>query len=82
MAEHSRIGGRHHRYNGGGHSSVKGYDTKNAPEMSTANKNDPGKHHQAGYMPGIGRGHGPSHVGASERRGLQHLGRLTARKGY
>jgi hypothetical protein len=82
MAREGRVGGRHHRYNGSGHSSIKGYDTKNAPEQSTANKNDPGKHHQASYMPGIGSGHSVSHVGAGERRGLMHLNPAKARTGY
>ena len=78
-----RVGGRHHRYNGSGHSSIKGYDTKNAPEQSSANKVDPGKHHQASYMPGIGKGHGVSHMGSGERRGLEHLPRaLKGRGGY
>jgi hypothetical protein len=89
MAKGHRVGGKHHRYTGSSHSEVKGYDAKfhnfgsGELQSSTANKIDPGKHHQAGYMPGLGGGHGLSHMGKGERRGLEHLPRaMKGRGGY
>ena len=72
MAREHRVGGRNHRYTGTEHTTMKGYNTTNAPEVSTANKIDPGKHHTPQGRTGIGGGHGVSHMGRGENRAIQH----------
>jgi hypothetical protein len=79
MAKHSRTGGKHHRYHGSHHSESGGYNTKGAPEMSTPNKIDPGKHHQAAYRSGEGKGRGTGHTPKGPLGGIRHV---KARTGY